>query len=192
MGSETIPPCKENIIHITLDNPIELPACQFNLLRNQSLVKTRAKEIHTRYEVASNDRPVYYFNKRALSYIPNVNAIVPESYEKYTLTNTKEVKRANKIAEKKAQKRKNAVFRRFKNKTVIKMVNGKPVKKKIRVLVKSKKGKGPFKRRNTAMSLSKKINQRVLLNNKNKGFGPGFKNGKKLSPLQLSQNSCTL
>lgn len=95
MGSETIPPCKENIIHITLDQPLEIPSCQFALLRTNSLVSTRAREIHTRFEVPGSDRPVYYFNKKALSYIPSISGIVPESYKKYTLgKNVKNVKNA--------------------------------------------------------------------------------------------------
>ena len=153
MGSETIPPCKENIIHITLDKPLQIPGCQFKLLRENSLVSNRAREIHTRLEVTKSDRPVYYFNKKALSYIPSISGIVPSSYKKYTLT-----KKSKKIKGKP----------KMKVKTIVKMVNGKPVTKK--VMVKSKR------------TLSKKI-----LNTKSKkGFGPGYKNGKKTK----SDNSC--
>jgi hypothetical protein len=41
MGSETIPPCKENIIHVSIDKPLELPGCQFKLLRENSLISSR-------------------------------------------------------------------------------------------------------------------------------------------------------
>jgi hypothetical protein len=93
MGSETIPPCKENVIHITLDVPLAIPSFQFGLLRTNSLLSTRAREIHTRYEVPGSDRPVYSFNNSALSYIPSVDGIVPESYKKYTLKNSRNSRR---------------------------------------------------------------------------------------------------
>ncbi len=188
MGSETIPPCKENIIHITLDNPIQLPACQFNLLRDHSLVKTRAKEIHTRIEVARNDRPIYYFNKKALSFIPSVTGIIPESYEKYTLTDTKENRQIQKEIRRKKELTRNRVFRRFKTKTIIKMVNGKPIKKKIRVEVK-RKTLSPHAKK---INLAKRISQKIAQNKRNSGFGPGFTKGKKIPQSQLSDSSCTI
>ena len=85
MGSETIPPCVENIIHITLDKPLELPGCQFKLLRESSLSSSRAKEIHTRVEMPTNDRPVYKFDTRAVSYIGSIDGLVPQSFNKYLL-----------------------------------------------------------------------------------------------------------
>merc|ERR1712151_1180187 len=109
MGSETIPPCKENIIHITLDRPLQIPGCQFKLLRENTLTHSRAKEIHTRYETPKSDRPIYYFNKKALSYIPSISGIVPSSYKKYTL---------NKVSKKKPKKP------QMKTKTVVRIVNG--------------------------------------------------------------------
>merc|ERR1711957_632198 len=111
MGSETIPPCKENIIHITLD------------------------------------RPVYYFNKKALSFIPSISGIVPNSYKKYTLT--------------KGSKNKKKKNYKLKIKTVVRMVNGEPVTKKIKV-----KGK-------------KTLSKKMLGKKGKRGFGKGFKNGKK-------------
>jgi len=85
MGSETIPPCVENIIHITLDKPLELPGCQFKLLRESSLVSSRAKEIHTRIEMPINERPVYKFDTRAVSYINSIDGLVPQSFNQYLL-----------------------------------------------------------------------------------------------------------
>lgn len=146
MGSETIPPCKENIIHITLDKPLQLPGCQFKLLRENSLVSSRAKEIHTRYQVPKSDRPVYYFNKKKISYIPSISGIVPSSYKKYTLT------KASKNKKKKPK---------MKTKIVVRNVKGRPVTKKIKVKAK------------------KPLVKNILKRKKNKGFGPGYKNGKK-------------
>lgn len=97
LGSETIPPCKENVIHITLDNPIKMPSCQFNNLRDHALVKSRAKEIHTRYEVASNDRAVYYFNKNKISYLPNASSVVPDGFNVGQYTLAKRVYNSKKI-----------------------------------------------------------------------------------------------
>lgn len=146
MGSETIPPCKESVIHITLDKPLEIPSCQFALLRKNSLVSNRAREIHTRYEVPKTDRSVYYFNKKKISFIPSISGIVPASYKKYTL---------GKSSKKKRKKSKT------KTKTIVRVINGEAVTKKIKVKPKR--------------SLSKNI-----LKRKNKGFGPGYKKGKKI------------
>jgi len=134
MGSETIPPCKENIIHITMDKPLQIPGCQFKLLRENSLVTSRAKEIHTRYEVPKSDRPIYYFNKKALSYIPSISGIVPQSYKKYTLT--------------KGSKNKKGKKTKTKTKTVVRIVKGQPVTKKIKVKVKKSLSKNILKRKN--------------------------------------------
>jgi len=85
MGSETIPPCVENIIHITLDKPLEIPGCQFKLLREASLVSSRAKEIHARVEQNIKERPIYKFDTRFVSYINSIDGLVPQSFNKYLL-----------------------------------------------------------------------------------------------------------
>jgi len=83
MGSETIPPCKENVIHITLDKPLQIPSCQFKLLREGSLLTSRAKEIHSRLQMPRNDRPIYKFNSRNVSYLNSLKGLAPPSYDKY-------------------------------------------------------------------------------------------------------------
>ena len=85
MGSETIPPCKENVVHITLDKPLEIPNCQFKLLREGSLITSRAKEIHSRLQMPSNDRPVYKFDSKKVSYLPSLEGLAPPSYNKYLI-----------------------------------------------------------------------------------------------------------
>ena len=85
MGSETIPPCKENVVHITLDKPLQIPACQFRLLREGSLITSRAKEIHSRLEMPRNDRPIYKFNSRNVSYLNSLKGLAPASYDKYLI-----------------------------------------------------------------------------------------------------------
>jgi len=84
-GSNTIPPCSENVIHITIDKPLHVPGCQFKLLRENSLISTRPKEIHTRLEKPDNDRTVYTFNKNLVQYIPNISDLVPMEFNKYLL-----------------------------------------------------------------------------------------------------------
>jgi hypothetical protein len=112
MGSETIPPCKENVVHITLDKPLEIPHCQFKLLRESSLVKSRAKEIHSRLEMPLNDRPIYKFNAQKITYIQSLKGIIPPSYIKYLLKPFAVLaKKASKKASKKAAKK--AKYARF-------------------------------------------------------------------------------
>jgi len=155
MGSETIPPCKENIIHISLDTPLELPGCQFKLLRENSLISSRPKEIHTRTEAQSSDRSVYTFNNKALDYIPSIEGIVPQSFNKYLLTNgaTYRAKRkARLLAAATAKTRK--IVRIGKN--------GKPIIVKVKVKPNAL----------TKAYYTKKIKSR------RGGFGPGFSKGK--------------
>ena len=85
MGSETIPPCKENVVHITLDKPLQIPSCQFRLLREGSLITSRAKEIHTRLTQPTNDRPIYKFNSRNVKYLNSLKGLAPPSYDKYLI-----------------------------------------------------------------------------------------------------------
>jgi len=93
MGSDTIPPCKENVVHITLDKPLEIPNCQFKLLREGSLLKSRAKEIHSRLQQPLNDRPIYSFNKQSVSYLPTLTGLVPPSYRKYLISKGYNIKK---------------------------------------------------------------------------------------------------
>jgi len=113
MGSETIPPCKENVVHITLDKPLEIPHCQFKLLREGSLVKSRAKEIHSRLQMPLNDRPVYKFNAKKVSYLPTLQGLVPQSYNKYLIKKGYKIKKKKVIKGKKANGKK-AKFTKWK------------------------------------------------------------------------------
>lgn len=86
-GSKTAPPCTENVIHIVLDKPLSIPACQFKLLRENSLISSRPKEIHTRVERPLSDRTVYTFNKQAVSYSPSIMQLAPLGFNKFLLAN---------------------------------------------------------------------------------------------------------
>ena len=107
-----------------MDKPLELPGCQFKLLRENSLISSRPKEIHTRVEMPNNDRSVYSFNKKALDYIPSIDGIVPQSFNKFLLKNGATYR----------AKRKAALMARLgKTKTVVKIgKNGKPIITKVR------------------------------------------------------------
>jgi hypothetical protein len=85
-GSQTTPPCTENVIYVVVDKPLRLPGCQFKLLRENSLLSSHAKEIHTRIEKPASNRVVYKFNKSIFSYIPSIVGLVPQSFNKYLIT----------------------------------------------------------------------------------------------------------
>jgi hypothetical protein len=85
-GSKTTPPCAENILYIVVDKPIQLPGCQFKLLRENSKISTHAKEIHTRLEKPLAERTVYVFRKDIFSYLPSLIGLIPQSYNKYLVT----------------------------------------------------------------------------------------------------------
>jgi hypothetical protein len=84
-GSSTTPPCLENVIHIVVDKPIQVPGCQFKLLRENALVSSKPKEIHTRIEKPKNERIIYMFDKSKWGYMPSVVGIVPQSFNKYLI-----------------------------------------------------------------------------------------------------------
>ena len=84
-GSSTTPPCLENVIHIVVDKPLQIPGCQFKLLRENALVSSKPMEIHTRIEKPKNERAIYSFDKRKFGYLPSVAGLVPQSFNKYLL-----------------------------------------------------------------------------------------------------------
>lgn len=84
-GSETTPPCLEQTYHMVVDKPLKMAGCQFKLLRDNSLFSKRAKEIHARLEQPLSDRPIYSFGVGSFRYIPNINGLYPQGYNKYLL-----------------------------------------------------------------------------------------------------------
>lgn len=116
LGSMTTPPCSEYVLHLVIDKPLLLPPCQYKLLRENSLMTSRAKEIHTRLPkplnqpaaatprfklVATNsnqitalsgigiggERTVYLFNNNNVDELPSSADIVPMSFNKYLVAN---------------------------------------------------------------------------------------------------------
>ncbi len=55
LGSQTTPPCTEYVNHIIIDKPIQIPICQFKLLRENSLITNKPKEIHARITQTLNN-----------------------------------------------------------------------------------------------------------------------------------------
>jgi hypothetical protein len=84
-GSSTTPPCAENVIHVVVDKAMKIPGCQFKLLRENSLVSSKPKEIHSRVEKPTNERVIYKFDKKRFDYIPSIVGLVPQSFNKYLL-----------------------------------------------------------------------------------------------------------
>jgi carbonic anhydrase len=59
VGSETTPNCKPKIIYLVIDKPMDISNCQFKVLRENSLLTDRVKEIHARNTQELKDRKVY-------------------------------------------------------------------------------------------------------------------------------------
>lgn len=99
-GSASTPPCQENVMKIVVSKPIEIAGCQFKLLRESSLLSHRPKEIHTRIEKPLNNRVVYSFDKSSFGYIPSLKGMVPQSFNKYLVSETpKATKNSNNKAD---------------------------------------------------------------------------------------------
>lgn len=112
LGSMTTPPCTEYVYHLVMDKPLLLPPCQYKLLRENSLITSRAKEIHARLPKPLNDVPpaqlprfksvlssskiiipvnaaqlgernVYLFTNDKIKVLNSFTDILPMSYNKY-------------------------------------------------------------------------------------------------------------
>jgi hypothetical protein len=87
MGSHTTPPCEENTYHMVFTKPIVMSGCQFKLLRENSLLSHKTKNIHARTEEPLNERIVYKYNSSKMKYIKNINSVLPPSFNKYLIKN---------------------------------------------------------------------------------------------------------
>jgi hypothetical protein len=85
MGSQTTPPCQENTYHLIFTKPLVMAGCQFKLLREQSLISNKPKNIHARLEKPIADRIFYTFNTGKIRYIRNLSSTIPQSYNKFLL-----------------------------------------------------------------------------------------------------------
>lgn len=77
-GSLTTPPCTSNVLRLVLDKTIKIPEIQFKVLREQSLLDIREKEIHGRIKQESLKRKVVKgtcsnvkYNKSLSRYLEN-------------------------------------------------------------------------------------------------------------------------
>ncbi len=85
MGSHTTPPCEEQTYHMIVNKPLVMAGCQFKLLRENSLMSDRAKDIHARLEQPAAERNLYRYNTMKMQYLKDISGIVPQSFNKYLL-----------------------------------------------------------------------------------------------------------
>jgi carbonic anhydrase len=81
VGGLTVPPCTDNIIHIVLDKPLELANCQFRVLRENSLLTDRPKEIHARLLQRIKMRKIIQLSPGKFK--PEIKNIIPRIAKKY-------------------------------------------------------------------------------------------------------------
>lgn len=92
VGSESIPPCSPNVIYVLSNKPFELANCQFKVLRENSLMTDRPKEIHSRLPQESNNRKIYEIGMKDNSNIRNVLEMIKKENKIYTKALGKEDK----------------------------------------------------------------------------------------------------
>jgi len=71
-GSLTTPPCTSNVLRLVFDKSIKVPEIQFNVLREQSLLDLREKEIHARLTQKALERDVVKGDCKNISYNKNL------------------------------------------------------------------------------------------------------------------------
>ena len=96
MGSHTTPPCEENTYHMIFTKPLIMSGCQFKLLRENSLLSHKLKNIHARKDQPIADRVLYKYNTAKMKYIKNISAVLPQKFNKY-LIKSGGYKKKNKI-----------------------------------------------------------------------------------------------
>jgi len=85
-GSQTTPPCVEQTYHLIVEKPIVISGCQFKVLRENSLLISKAKTVHARVEQPLNDRVVYVLNSSEVKYSTNTSQY-PQGFNKYLMMN---------------------------------------------------------------------------------------------------------
>lgn len=85
LGSETVPPCTPNIMYIVLSAPIEISNCQFKVLRENSLLTDRPKEVHARLPQDLKNRKIYTISK--VKWSPQIKSIIPLIIKKFQAYN---------------------------------------------------------------------------------------------------------
>ena len=84
-GSQPTPPCSEQTYHLVADKPLIMAACQFKILRDNSLFSEAPKEIHARMDMPLTERTVYSFSSSSFNYIPSISGLIPQSFNKYLI-----------------------------------------------------------------------------------------------------------
>jgi hypothetical protein len=83
MGSQTTPPCDENTYHLVFTKPLIISGCQFKLLRQNSLISYKPKNIHARIDQPISDRILYRYNSLKIKYFNDITSTLPQAYNKY-------------------------------------------------------------------------------------------------------------
>jgi hypothetical protein len=58
LGSQTTPPCEEYVNHIVVGKPIKISNCQMKVLRQNSMVVMKERQIHSRLTQFNNDAKI--------------------------------------------------------------------------------------------------------------------------------------
>ncbi len=82
-GTQTSPPCLENTYHLVATKAIKVGACQWKLLRMNTLLTNKLRTLHARVEQDMNHRVVYKVESTEFKYGQHVP--VPLNYNKYLL-----------------------------------------------------------------------------------------------------------
>jgi hypothetical protein len=85
MGSQTTPPCNENTYHLIFTKTLIISGCQFKLLRENSLISYKPKNIHARKEQPLSERILYIYNSSKIRYINDITSTLPLEYNKNSL-----------------------------------------------------------------------------------------------------------
>lgn len=88
-GSITTPPCTPNVLRLVFDKSIKIPEIQFKVLREQSLLEMREKEIHGRIIQKSLGRNVVKGSCSDVRYNKNLNNYLENNLSQETLAGIK-------------------------------------------------------------------------------------------------------
>jgi carbonic anhydrase len=72
-GSNTTPPCLDNVLHLVFDRSVKIPEIQFKVIREQSLLDLKEKEIHARLVQQSLSREIVRGTCKDIKYNKNLD-----------------------------------------------------------------------------------------------------------------------
>ena len=78
IGSNTVPPCQENVYHLIVNAPLKISNCQFKLLRDNSLFTDKFQAVHARLTQPKNKRKVYVLTNNNIQFKTYVENLIPK------------------------------------------------------------------------------------------------------------------